>query len=232
MTHSIRKGSYGKVGNANLTILFIELSETTFEDLLKIRDKVGTKIYHDSVLKKLQSDQSDEEQEDDPTSTQRCVPRRPKKKITNYERANRSNPIEVSSKKVDYRHNFSVRPMAHSESKHNQPRDPRFDSRIGDYEPKYFEKNYSFLNSMKQEELDLLRKQYKRSKNEETKEKLKLLIQRLSNQLKTEEEKRKSKQVEDSVKKRVGQLKEVDEKRSPVHVNKGECRGRLLSDPL
>lgn len=64
------------------------------------------------------------------------------------------------------------------------PRDPRFDPRCsGSDEVRHFVRNYSFLNEIKQRELDELQKALSREKDPEKKAKIKMTITRYRNKM-------------------------------------------------
>lgn len=205
-----------------------------------MKDKLGTKIYRENVLKKMQkpnedgTDDTDDESnkseiedddDDDYEEKLRINKKNQIRKNFQFERTNKGYPIEATSKTIDNRYDFSIKPVICKEEllkKSNQPCDPRFDNNCGVFQNKYFEKNYSFLTKMKQDELELLRKQLKKSNNEQTKKRLQFLIQRLCNQLKCDEDKLNGKQIQLNVKKRISSVKQIEiNKQKPLHVNKG-----------
>ncbi|RMC07776.1 hypothetical protein DUI87_15245 [Hirundo rustica rustica] len=58
-------------------------------------------------------------------------------------------------------------------------RDPRFDDLSGEYKPEIFLKTYSFLDSIKKQEKEMVQKQLKKCRNTEQKEKLQRLLNRM-----------------------------------------------------
>ncbi|KAH9414102.1 ribosomal RNA processing protein 36 homolog [Dermatophagoides pteronyssinus] len=105
------------------------------------------------------------------------------------QKTTRSGPIEASSKKLDNRfytiHDKSTKKF----------RDPRFDEQCGQFRPDKFEQNYHFLTDIRRKELDDLRRRLKKAKNPETKEKIRFLIQRTTNQIQADEEREQTKRI-------------------------------------
>ncbi|XP_040001115.1 ribosomal RNA processing protein 36 homolog [Xiphias gladius] len=131
-----------------------ELSNMSFEDIMKLQNKVGTKVYNEVAYGSNKSRETG------------------KKK-----RLNKNRPMEISAKKPApfLRQVVPVRkPML---------RDPRFDDLSGEYKPEIFEKTYKFINDIKQKEKEVVQKQLKRTKkSNQRKEKLQFLLKRMENQ--------------------------------------------------
>lgn len=142
----------------------------SFEDLQKLKEKIGAKIYNQTVHGVVK-----------------------KTKQTDYKRANKNRPREVSSKiKPTIK---SVR--AHSnQAKAIPPRDPRFDPLCGLYDDKTFKANYKFVGELKKKERTELQKEYEECEDERRKHKIKLLIQRLDNQIREQENREKKESIE------------------------------------
>ncbi|XP_049428148.1 ribosomal RNA processing protein 36 homolog [Epinephelus fuscoguttatus] len=131
-----------------------ELSNMSFEDIMKLQNKVGTKVYNEVAYG------SDKSQ------------RTGKKK-----RLNKNRPMEISAKKPApfLRQVVSVRKPT--------LRDPRFDDLSGEYKPEIFEKTYKFINDIRHREKEIVLKQLKKTKkNNQRKEKLQFLLKRMENQ--------------------------------------------------
>lgn len=129
----------------------------SFEDLHKLKEKIGSKIYKEALF----------------------GPREVKKKIE-FKRENKNRPREISSKKPvsQFREVVQVKKYI--------PRDPRFDSLCGTYDPKKFKRNYGFLNEMKENDIKELKKELAGSRDPKKIKRIKYLIQRLENQLREE----------------------------------------------
>lgn len=129
----------------------------SFEDLQKLKEKLGSKIYNEAMFgsKKV------------------------KKPV--FKRENKNRPREISSKKQVSRFK-EVIPVKKTNS-----RDPRFDSLCGSYNEKAFKHAYSFLTDIKKNDLSALKEELnKNTKDPKVVKKIKYLIQRLENQLREE----------------------------------------------
>ncbi|XP_035037019.2 ribosomal RNA processing protein 36 homolog [Hippoglossus stenolepis] len=131
-----------------------ELSNMSFEDVMKLQNKVGTKVYNEVTYGNSKK------------------PKSGKKK-----RLNKNRPMEISAKKPAP---FLRRVVA---IRKPTLRDPRFDDLSGEYKPEIFEKTYKFIDNIKQREKEVVQKQLKRKKmSNEKKEKLQFLLKRMENQ--------------------------------------------------
>lgn len=134
-----------------------ELSQMSFEDLQKLKEKLGTKVYKEALF----------------------GPRKAKNKLE-YKRENKNRPRETTAKKPVSR----FREIVHA--KKNAPRDPRFDSLCGTFNEKIFKKTYGFISELKENDLKALRSELEKTDDPKTIKKIKYLIQRLENQLREE----------------------------------------------
>ncbi|XP_037546558.1 ribosomal RNA processing protein 36 homolog [Nematolebias whitei] len=131
-----------------------ELSNMPFEDIIKLQNQVGTKVYNEVAYSNKKSQHAS------------------KKK-----RLNKNRPMEISAKKPApfIRQVVSVKKPA--------IRDPRFDDLSGEYKPEIFEKTYKFINDIKHNEKEIVQKRLRRMKDSsQKKEKLQFLLKRLENQ--------------------------------------------------
>ncbi|KAF0036933.1 hypothetical protein F2P81_009807 [Scophthalmus maximus] len=139
--------------------------ETRDDDVMKLQNKVGTKVYNEVAYGNNEKRQSS------------------KKK-----RLNKNRPTEISAKRPApfLRQVVPVRKPT--------LRDPRFDDLSGEYKPEIFEKTYRFVQDIKQREKEIVVKQLKRKKtSNQRKEKLQFLLKRMENQeraRKSEEQRR------------------------------------------
>ncbi|XP_076299546.1 ribosomal RNA processing protein 36 homolog [Lasioglossum baleicum] len=130
-----------------------ELSQMSFEDLQKLKEKLGTKVYNAALF----------------------GPKKVRK--IEFKRENRNRPREMSAKKPVAR----FREIVHA--KKNIPRDPRFDSLCGTFSSKQFKKAYGFLSEVKENDIKKLKKELQETEDPKMIKKIKYLIQRLENQL-------------------------------------------------
>lgn len=134
-----------------------ELKHMSFENLQKLKEKLGTKIYNETIFGKKKE-----------------------KKREFQRRKNKNSPLEMSAKKAV----SVIKGLA--PVKRVISRDPRFDSLCGTFDNKAFKHSYAFLNELKQNDLKALQKQLKETTEPKTVKKIKYLIQRLENQLREE----------------------------------------------
>ncbi|XP_012262355.2 ribosomal RNA processing protein 36 homolog [Athalia rosae] len=128
-----------------------ELSTMTFEDLQKLKERLGSKVYNEALFGSRQ------------------------KKQTDFKRVNKNRPREMSSKFQVPRHK-EVIPV-----KKNIVRDPRYDSLCGNYNEKAFKNSYKFLNEIMDNDIKKLKDELKITEDPKTMKKVKYLIQRLEN---------------------------------------------------
>ncbi|KAI8484757.1 rRNA biogenesis protein rrp36 [Branchiostoma belcheri] len=153
----LKAGGDGKSGATLQNTMKKELSTMSFEDIQRLRDKIGTKTYnqalHGSNSKRDQS------------------------KV--FKRVNKNRPVEMSSKIPPPR----IRQVVPVKKKIH--RDPRFDDLSGEYDEKIFEKSYSFLDPMKAREKKYLEKQLRKEKDEDRRRKIQQLIRKMEQQERT-----------------------------------------------
>lgn len=149
-----------------------EISQLTFEELLRLKDELGTKVYADTVLCKQQCSESIAEKRE--KSENRCNSH----KIKIMKRLNHNQPREESSKRA-------VPFMGAEQRKHKcksvELRDPRFDERAGEYNAKVFKTNYKFLTEVREKEIEQLKEHLKHCSEPEKQIQLRKAIQKLNN---------------------------------------------------
>ncbi|XP_041044083.1 ribosomal RNA processing protein 36 homolog [Carcharodon carcharias] len=130
-----------------------ELSTLSFEELQELQRKVGLKVYNQVAHG---------------TGTGAKGEKR--------NRPNKNRPIEMSTKQpVPYLR--KVIPV-----KKRLVRDPRFDDLSGEYKPDIYDNTYSFLNDVRNKEKQVILKKLKKAKNQNLREKLESLLQRMTQQ--------------------------------------------------
>ncbi|XP_045478901.1 ribosomal RNA processing protein 36 homolog [Harmonia axyridis] len=174
-----------------------QLSQMTYEDIQKLKEKIGSKVYNNVVLGIKTS--------------------KPK---TNFKRANKNRPREMSSKIRPREISSKKSTPNRAPKKQIMPRDPRFDSMCGEYDEKSFRENFKFITNMRRNEKKQLEKELKDTEDPERVKQIKLLVQRLGNQIR-EAEKREQLQLE-----KLEQSKEMKEKlemgEKPLYKKKSE----------
>uniref|UniRef100_A0A3B5BAI2 rRNA biogenesis protein RRP36 n=1 Tax=Stegastes partitus TaxID=144197 RepID=A0A3B5BAI2_9TELE len=131
-----------------------ELSSMSFEDIMALQNKVGTKVYNQVAYGSNKS-----------------------RETSKKKRLNKNRPMEISAKKPA--------PFLRQVVPVRKPtlRDPRFDDLSGEYKPEIFEKTYKFINDIRHREKEIVKKQLKKTKNNNSrKEKLQFLLKRMENQ--------------------------------------------------
>ncbi|RVE76643.1 hypothetical protein OJAV_G00010460 [Oryzias javanicus] len=144
-----------------------ELSTMSFEEILKLQNTVGTKVYNEVAFDSSRSQRSS------------------KKK-----RLNKNRPMEISAKKPApfLRQVVPVKkPVV---------RDPRFDDLSGEYKPEIYEQTYKFINDVKQREKEIIQKKLKKTKRNGQKEKLQFLLKRMENQERARQSREKQRERE------------------------------------
>jgi len=151
----------------NLTIeseieLKQDLKKLSLEELRKLKEKIGNEVYRNATTKKSKLDFH------------------PKP----VKRENKNRPSEISSK-VDPSLNLVKKYKPKIKTKVEETKksiDPRFDSLYGEFDKRIFERNYKFLNDVKEKEKKKLRKKLKQKSHDEKNDQVKLLLQRIENQ--------------------------------------------------
>ncbi|XP_010871364.2 ribosomal RNA processing protein 36 homolog [Esox lucius] len=143
-----------------------ELSTMSFEEIMALQNKVGTKVYNEIAYGNTK------------------LKNAPAKK----KRLNKNRPMEISAKRPAP----FLRQVV--QVKKTVSRDPRFDDLSGEYKPEIFEKTYRFINDIKQREREVVQKRLKKPiKSVQKKDELQFLLKRMENQeraRKTREEQR------------------------------------------
>jgi len=136
-----------------------ELTEMSFEDLLLLKEKLGTKAYNETLYPAVKK-----------SSVTSCT----------FSRENKNRPMEMSSK---------VQPSALRtvvSVKQKVRRDPRFDDLSGTYQETHFTQAYQFILDVKQREKQKLLKRLKHEKNPERRERIDQLIKTMTQKEKDE----------------------------------------------
>lgn len=137
-----------------------ELRGMSFAELLKLKEELGSKVYNEAMFG------------GEPTGKR-------KKTQKEFKRENKNRPRETTTKKQVPLHGGT---KLKRKEQLNGPRDPRFDSRCGDFDRDKFKQDYEFVNEIRETEAEQLKVQLRSSTNEEEKVKIKALLQRMKNQ--------------------------------------------------
>lgn len=135
--------------------------EMTFEELIKIRNSIGTKQFN-AITKRKQPDTESE---------------KPAKKVIK-KRTDKNMPQEISSKKPTTRRRNVV------DVSKPKFRDPRFEPMSGKLNPDLFERSYGFIHEFESKEIEQLKSDIKKEKDldkkQEMQSKLNKTISRLN----------------------------------------------------
>ncbi|XP_026479297.1 ribosomal RNA processing protein 36 homolog [Ctenocephalides felis] len=101
-------------------------------------------------------------------------------------------------------------------------KDPRFDERAGEFNEKAFKNSYSFIEEIRQKELDQLKKDYKNTHDPDEAEKMKFLITRMENQIR--EKKKIGREERKGINGENGTIGTIKEGKTPVYRKKSEKR--------
>ncbi|XP_062461713.1 ribosomal RNA processing protein 36 homolog [Pezoporus occidentalis] len=179
----------------------VDLSHMSFEELLQMQNDART-----SVCKQMTRGKKTAKPTKAPAKQQQ----------------GKKGPLEMSAKKpVPFlRQVVSVRKKVH--------RDPRFDDLSGEYKPEIFMKTYSFLDSIKKQEKEMIQKQLKKCRNVEQKEKLQQLLNRMTQQEQAQKKQQKLRERELSWKRQQRELAKQGKK--PFFLKKSEMKKLELAD--
>lgn len=178
-----------------------ELSNLSFEELKKLKEKLGLKVFNQVLYG-----------DKDKAGSEKKV----------FRRANKNRPMEISSKKPVPRFKKTV-PV-----KKKVTRDPRFDDLSGDYREELFSRSYGFLDDIKHREREKVEKSVKKEKNPEKKKELQFLLNRMKQQELADNRKEQQKRIERDWKKK--EQTRVKEGKNPFYLKKAERRKLELAE--
>lgn len=134
----------------------------TFEEIMKLKEELGTKVYKEAIF--------------GVNSTKKSTS---KKEHKDFKRLNKNRPREQSAKRqVPF---LGIEMRSNRKKEEDKLRDPRFDERTGEYDVKKFKENYKFVSDIREKEVHHLKKQLNRVTDENEKAELKKTMQRLIN---------------------------------------------------
>lgn len=139
----------------------------SFAELLALKEQLGSKVYNEAIFGNESS----------------AIKQRKKnpKRSNEFKRENKNRPREISAKKQVPLLSSVKKSSANSTG----PRDPRFDSKCGDFDRDKFKEDYSFVNEIREKEISELKSKLKHLKGAEAteeKQKVKTVLQRMQNQ--------------------------------------------------
>ncbi|XP_073817573.1 ribosomal RNA processing protein 36 homolog [Musca autumnalis] len=183
-----------------------DLKSMSFEEIMKLKEELGAKIYKEAVLGIDSSKNS-----------------KPKKEAKDFKRLNKNRPREQTTKRQVP---FLGAELRTKRKKDNELRDPRFDERAGEYDVKKFKENYKFVSEIREKEVVQLKEVLSKTTDEDERRELKKTIQRLIN--KNVEDKRWH-QKQQQLKEEQSEIqKAIAEGRQPHFITKKERRTKEL----
>ncbi|CAG2112151.1 unnamed protein product [Medioppia subpectinata] len=178
---------YEEPEDPNESAIRLGISQTPFEELLNLSDKLGTKRYNETIVSKIDTN---------------FAKNKSKRNDNSFKRVNKNRPQEISSKRPvnQVREVFQIK-----KNKDIERRDPRFEEGSGRFSESVFSKTYGFLNDIRDKETNELKKMLKKTVNEEKKQELKYLLQRIKNQKTSEQMKQNRKELETNVRNKLSE---------------------------
>ncbi|CAH0594075.1 unnamed protein product [Chrysodeixis includens] len=176
-----------------------QLSSLSFEELQKLKEKIGAKVYKEAIFGKN-------------------VTEKPFTKV--FKRENKNRPREMSSKRPV--------PLLQAVPtvKKKEVRDPRFDPLCGEFDKKQFSENYNFLSDIRMKDIKAIRAELKETTDPDRQLQLRRLLQRLNDQHKANKKSKIDNEKIDKTKETIKQ--EFKEGRQPHFKNKSELRVEAL----
>lgn len=178
-----------------------QLSTLSFEELQKLKEKIGAKVYKEALF-----GNANKKKEHDGAKV--------------FKRENKNRPREMSSKQP-------VRMLqAVPTFKKKEIRDPRFDPLCGEFNKKQFSDDYNFLSDIRMKDIKAIRAELKETTDPDRQLKLRRLLQRLNDQHKHTKKSKIEKEVTEKNRKHIEQ--EFKEGKQPHFKNKSELRVEAL----
>ncbi|XP_025781085.1 kelch domain-containing protein 3 isoform X1 [Puma concolor] len=192
------------IDHSDLHILDFNTSDMSFEELLELQNKVGTKTY-----KQLVAGNNTKKPSSRPPVQNACV-------------ADKHRPLEMSAKvRVPFLR--QVVPISKKVA-----RDPRFDDLSGEYNPEVFDKTYQFLNDIRAKEKELVKKQLKKHRSGQEHEKLQQLLQRMEQQELAQQERKRQQELRLALKQE--RRAQAQQGHRPYFLKKSEQRQLVLAE--
>ncbi|KAM4772438.1 ribosomal RNA processing protein 36 homolog [Rhinophrynus dorsalis] len=182
------------------TVSTPETSTLSFEELIELQNKVGTKLFYKTVRGEKEGNI----------------------RGTVSVQGEKKRPLELSSKRpVPF-----LRKVV--QARKEMRRDPRFDDLSGEYKPEVFEKTYRFINDVKKKEKELVQKKLRKVRDPQMKEKLEQLLKRMDHQEEciVKKQKQRDQQLEFKRQQRVM----AQQGKKPFYMKKGDLRKLELAD--
>lgn len=172
----------------------------SFEDLMKLKEKLGFKVYNEAVFGASRKE------------------RKRKATKAEYKRENKNRPREEGVKRpVPFLGSKKVK----SSTTVTEQRDPRFDPKCGEFDPTKFAENFDFVSEIREKELIELKELLTDTTDAKEQKRIKYLIQRMKNQ---KNEKEKIKIKKEVLAEEQEEIKKAKlEFRKPYYVTERKC---------
>lgn len=177
-----------------------ELSTMSFQEILKLQNKVGTKVYN-----KIAYGATKQQQKNEP-----------------MKRLNKHRPQEISAKK----HVPFLRKVV--PVKKRISRDPRFDDLSGEFKPEIFNQTHKFINDLREKEVQLVKKNLKKAKSKSKKGELKALLKRMENQQRERQRQEQDREKELEFKRKQREM--VGQGHKPFYLKKSDMKKLELAE--
>ncbi|KAJ3280092.1 hypothetical protein HK104_000911 [Borealophlyctis nickersoniae] len=217
----------------DLAQLKAELANVPFDQLLEIQQKVGLKQFHANYRGRKvkqgadtgsESDGSEEAIEQDRKGRKNAgsLPKGGKeekastKRVKPPKRKDKNMPVEVTSKKTVGRFRAVV------ELPQKKVRDPRFDPLAGKLNEDIFKRSYGFLRDYEASEIELLKKQIEKERDEGEKERLRRALTSMTSRKYTRERKEQRASIVRDWKKK--QAERVKEGKAPRYLKNSDIK--------
>lgn len=204
--------SGGEEEEDNRTEIRKELSNMSFDEIQKLKDQLGAKVFNEAYHGKP-------------------LRNRPKTKAHLRSRSGRNQPYVKKSKHAPREESSKARvPSVRDVVAVPKVirRDPRFDGVTGTFDEKAWKKNYKFVGDIKSSEKAKLKEQLKKEADPGEKTKLRLLLQRMQNQEKADKLKEK-KEAEVQVE-REENIVRLKEGKKPIYKTKSFKKKEELAE--
>nr|XP_029729620.1 ribosomal RNA processing protein 36 homolog isoform X3 [Aedes albopictus]XP_029729621.1 ribosomal RNA processing protein 36 homolog isoform X3 [Aedes albopictus] len=193
-----------------------DFRQMSFQDLLQLKRRLGSKVYNEAVFGKTQKETKE-------TASRAAKEKSKNKRVLKEESDSDGPPEELTAKRK-----VPALGMARNRREANQSRfkDPRFDSKQGYFSGRKFREQYGFINDLRTDELKTLKKQLEESEDPEEVQRLKFAIRRTENQIlefnkqKTQDKKRQDEKLQTR--------KTIDEGKRPFYEKKSTKKAREL----
>lgn len=189
-----------------------ELADVSFEDLQKIEEKVGSKLYNEALFGSKGSGRKEKRYTGE-RDEERVPPKRIRRK---------GMPLEMSSKKP------VQTPRNVMNAKKQVLRDPRFDDLSGKFDEETFKEDYSFVKDIQEKERKSVERALRECEDEEEAERLRKLLYRMKQQDIAQKKKERKRKIDKQLQSQEMEL--VKKGKKPYFVKKSDKKMLELAE--